>query len=523
MNSGGHTNERCSSGQRGSASYSSNGNRNARRPANGSKSAGEALERPLPQNTDAERSVLGAILLDNHTLNVALEKLKPEDFFDDRHRRIFNHMIQLGQQQRSIDLVTLTDDLRCGSDLEASGGAAYVAQLVDGVPRVSNLEHYARIVKEKSLLRSIAYSMHAIKEAAIEGTEDSADIADRARLALATLDASRQHSWREMFHTYQEFENAAPLTFSIKGFLQNNGATLIGGLSGHGKTLLMLSMVKALLSGEGAQLWNYFDVEETADRILYLIPESAIEPFKHRLQLFSLYKYLEPLGERLFVRTLSKGPTPCLSDPRILQAAKGAHVYLDTAVRFSAEGDENSAGDNQRGLAADIFALLGAGARSIIGAHHSPKPFAKESVMRLENVLRGSGDIGAMVVTAWGIKQIDASANIIHVENIKPRDFAPPAPFQLIGRPYISEEGDFRLHKSPGMCGSLANEQDPDQPRGGAKAEAREARARNIQLLKSWLAEDPNQTSDQLSERFKAKGIDVSPATVRKYKTELSK
>ena len=88
------------------------------------------LERPLPQNTDAERSVLGAILLDNHTLNTAIEKLKPEDFFDDRHRRIFNHMIQLGEAQQAIDLVTLTDQLRRKGELEATGGAAYVAQLV---------------------------------------------------------------------------------------------------------------------------------------------------------------------------------------------------------------------------------------------------------------------------------------------------------------------------------------------------------------------------------------------------------
>ena len=149
------------------------------------------------------------------------------------------------------------------------------------------------------------------------------------------------------------------------------------------------------------------------------------------------------------------GPTPCLSDPRILYAAKGAHVFLDTAVRFSTEGEENSATDNQRGLASDIFALLGAGASSVIGAHHSPKPFARENVMRLENVLRGSGDIGAMVATAWGIKQLDPNQNIVHVENIKPRDFQPPGPFQLIGRPYINDEGDFRIHKNPAECGSL--------------------------------------------------------------------
>ncbi|MGH9702227.1 MAG: DnaB-like helicase N-terminal domain-containing protein, partial [Candidatus Acidiferrales bacterium] len=78
-----------------------------------------ALERPLPQNLEAERSVLGAILLDNHSLNAAIEKLKPEDFFLDQHRRIFEHMIGLGELQQGIDLVTLSEQLGRNAELEA--------------------------------------------------------------------------------------------------------------------------------------------------------------------------------------------------------------------------------------------------------------------------------------------------------------------------------------------------------------------------------------------------------------------
>lgn len=95
------------------------------------------LERPLPNNLDAERSVLGAILLNNHALNLAIEKLRPEDFFLDQHRRIFSDMIELGELQQAIDLVTLCDHLQRKGELESAGGAAYLAQLVDGVPRVS--------------------------------------------------------------------------------------------------------------------------------------------------------------------------------------------------------------------------------------------------------------------------------------------------------------------------------------------------------------------------------------------------
>src|SRR5258706_6920789 len=83
------------------------------------------LEKPLPNNLDAERSVLGAILLDNHALNPAIEHLRPEDFFLDQHRRVFTQMIALGEVQQAIDLVTLTEELNRKGDLEASGGAPY--------------------------------------------------------------------------------------------------------------------------------------------------------------------------------------------------------------------------------------------------------------------------------------------------------------------------------------------------------------------------------------------------------------
>lgn len=335
------------------------------------------------------------------------------------------------------------------------------------------------------------------------------------------IDSAEPQGWREIFHSFEDFENAPKLTFTIKDFLQNDGATLIGGLSGHGKTLLMLSMVKAMLGPTGTMLWNQFPVTARSVRILYLIPESTITPFKHRLELFGLYDCLRPEDGRLLVHTLSKGPTPCLSDPRILYAAKGGHVFLDTAVRFSTEGDENSAGDNQRGLAMDIFALLSAGARTVVGAHHSPKPFAKENIMRLENVLRGSGDIGAMVTTAWGIKQLDRDKNIIHMENIKPRDFQPPPPFQLIGRPYIDTEGDFRMYRRPGDCGFLQDEQKPERDKGGAPVQAREARAANIELLRQWLCDELSLCSTCLSQKFADIGIKVGDSAIRKYRKEI--
>jgi replicative DNA helicase len=149
------------------------------------------LERPLPHNLDAERSILGAILLDNHALDFASEKLKPEEFFLDQHRRIYERMVMLREDQQAIDLVTLTDELARHGELEASGGPAYLAQLVDGVPRVTNLEHYARIVREKALLRNLIHAAHSIQQKALEAEEGADDILDNAESIIFQLAEER--------------------------------------------------------------------------------------------------------------------------------------------------------------------------------------------------------------------------------------------------------------------------------------------------------------------------------------------
>src|SRR5258708_32229050 len=106
------------------------------------------LEKPLPNNLDAERSVLGAVILDNHALNAAIENLRPEDFFLDQHRRVYTQMIALGESQQAIDLVTLTEELHRRGELDAAGGATYRAALAPRVPKASKIVQYAWSVKE---------------------------------------------------------------------------------------------------------------------------------------------------------------------------------------------------------------------------------------------------------------------------------------------------------------------------------------------------------------------------------------
>ena len=118
-------------------------------------------ERTLPHNLEAERSVLGAILLHNDAFNLAAEVIDSVDFFRDAHRRIFGKMVKLAERGDAIDLVTLKEELGRSGELDEVGGPAYLPALVDGVPRSTNVEHYARIVKEKATLRSLIFSaMH---------------------------------------------------------------------------------------------------------------------------------------------------------------------------------------------------------------------------------------------------------------------------------------------------------------------------------------------------------------------------
>src|SRR5580698_9946399 len=150
-----------------------------------------SLERPLPHNIEAERSILGAILLDNFVLNAAIEKIRSEDFFLPQHRHIFERMVQLGEKQQAIDPITLMEDLTRRGELEAAGGVAYISQLADGLPRVTNVEHYARIVKEKAVLRGLIHSAAAIQEQALAAGEDADVILDRAESVILGLAEDR--------------------------------------------------------------------------------------------------------------------------------------------------------------------------------------------------------------------------------------------------------------------------------------------------------------------------------------------
>ena len=161
------------------------------------------LVKGLPSNPEAERAVLGAILLDNSAYNQAASLLTPDDFFLDSHRRLFARVMDLAEHSRPIDLVTLSEELMRHNELEAIGGAGYVSSLTDGLPRLGNIEHYAKIVKDKAMLRCLMQVSNNILTRCVEGSEEAEDILDAAETLVLSVGEQRIRAgfldFREIF------------------------------------------------------------------------------------------------------------------------------------------------------------------------------------------------------------------------------------------------------------------------------------------------------------------------------------
>src|SRR5581483_2505849 len=149
------------------------------------------LDKSLPNNVDAERSILGAILLDNAVCNQAVEFINRDDFYLDSHRRIFDKMIELSEKGSAIDYLTVAEALQRSGELEQVGGISFLSALTDGVPRTANIEHYARIVKGKSVLRRLINEANKIIATCFEAEEDPQIILDNAEKAIFALAEDR--------------------------------------------------------------------------------------------------------------------------------------------------------------------------------------------------------------------------------------------------------------------------------------------------------------------------------------------
>ncbi len=221
-----------------------------------------SLEKTLPHNLEAERSILGAILLDDKAVFSVYEILRSEDFYLEGHRRIFQKMITLANESRAIDLITLKDELMRSADLENVGGPAYLASLTDGLPRAINIEHYAQIVKEKATLRRMIQISNEIMTRSYQ-SEDTAqeilleverqifEIADRQfRTGFAAIDSIVGNVFRQI----EEVSNRkSKVTGLESGFAELDKMTaglhpadliIVAARPGLGKTSLCLNIAQ---------------------------------------------------------------------------------------------------------------------------------------------------------------------------------------------------------------------------------------------------------------------------------------
>src|SRR5438094_1278140 len=151
----------------------------------------QSLERTLPHNIDAEKSVLGCILVNNENYYRVIEVLRPEDFYLNAHRVIYRQMVELIDRSKVIDLITIQEELVRASQLESAGGITYLAGLLDGIPHLVNIEHYIEIIREKALLRQMVNSANKIMAECFDQAEPAEEILDRAEQALFSLSEKR--------------------------------------------------------------------------------------------------------------------------------------------------------------------------------------------------------------------------------------------------------------------------------------------------------------------------------------------
>ncbi len=164
-------------------------------------------DRLPPFNLDAERAILGAILLDRESLGLAREKIEPGEFYRKEHRLIFDAMCRLYEDDQAIDVITVAHALEKEDQLEPAGGPDYLSELVASVGTAANVVYHAQIVREKSVLRSLIHTSGLIAQDAFEGADEASAILDRAQTRIYALSEEAPRGG------FQAVEQVVPDTF----------------------------------------------------------------------------------------------------------------------------------------------------------------------------------------------------------------------------------------------------------------------------------------------------------------------
>jgi len=229
----------------------------SRAPATGQTAPGHRLP---PQNQDAERAILGAVMLDRDALGIALETIEPEDFYRPEHRTIFLVMSDLYENDRAIDGITVAEELEKRNALRKVGGNDYLADILAGTATAANVTHHARIVRDKSILRRLITASGEIAGDAFEASEETDNILDTAQTKIYNIAENRQTQAffsvkdvvPETFRRIDEASrNKSDVTGLATGFteldqrtagLQNSDLIILAARPSMGKTALALNI-----------------------------------------------------------------------------------------------------------------------------------------------------------------------------------------------------------------------------------------------------------------------------------------
>lgn len=239
--------------------------------------AASAIDKCPPQNIEAEQATLGSMLLEPEARLIGFEIVKAEDFYRNAHQDIFRALQRMTDRNGDVDIITLQEELRVSGKLEQCGGAEYLIALVESVPTAANVEHYAKIVEQKSTLRRLISAGIQIQAIAKEEDLESEKAIERATsvmLNITTKQESGRHSFAESvdaawkrLESYHSQEGFMGIPFGIPKLddmilgVKEHGLYLIGGRPSNGKTVLAMDLV--INAAEGQKHVGVFSLETT--------------------------------------------------------------------------------------------------------------------------------------------------------------------------------------------------------------------------------------------------------------------
>jgi replicative DNA helicase len=343
-----------------------------------------SLERGLPASVEAERSILGAIMLDNHSYSEAAEKLRAEDFSLDSHRRIFARMTGLIDAHRAVDIVTLTEELARSKEVGAVGGAAYLASLTEGLPRRPSIEEYVRIVKDKSLSRQLIGICSTAITRAVDQSEETLTVLEAAESSLLEVSergitrgfAGISEIVRDSFGTidnlYAQQKELTGLVTHYTQFdkmtsgLQASDLIIIAARPSMGKTAWAINIAENAAVKDG-KVVAIFSLEMSKESLLRRMLASQAMVSMRKLQMGFIpgqdrYKLMEAL-ERLAEAKIFIDDTPAISlsemraKARRLQRMQGGLdlIVVDYLQLMSASG--LGAGRRQENRTQEVSAI----------------------------------------------------------------------------------------------------------------------------------------------------------------------